>query len=257
MIIVDREEMQRTDRSGRTKEELLRSFYKEGWYDFNEFRDSQDWTQIKTFETDPEKSFVGDKLKIHDIDDLHPAKERLITWLCDSLKNEPITYYEFGVRHGTSMRWVTETQTHPDSRFYGFDTFEGLPEDWIPFWGANGIGGGATKGMMDAKQPKIGDERVKLYKGLFQKTLPICLKEHPPKNRLFINIDCDIYSGALFVLTSMHPYLKYDDYVYMDEFFDLLNEFAAFNDYVRAYYVKDKYRLIGRAYDGHLFQFTD
>lgn len=38
MIILDREEMQKTDRLGRTKEELLRSFYKEGWYDFNAVR---------------------------------------------------------------------------------------------------------------------------------------------------------------------------------------------------------------------------
>ena len=52
---------------------------------------------------------------------------------------------------------------------------------------------------------------------------------------MVMNIDSDLYSSALYVLTSMHPLLRSGDYVYFDEFFDALNEFSAFNDYVRAY----------------------
>ncbi len=52
----------------------------------------------------------------------------------------------------------------------------------------------------------------------------------------------------------LHPYFKEGDLVYFDEFVDELNEFAAFNDYVRSFYMRERFRLIARAYDGYLFQ---
>ena len=41
----------------------------------------------------------------------------------------------------------------------------------------------------------------------------------------------------------------------VDEFFDELNEFAAFNDYVRFYYCKDNFVPVARAYDAMLFKY--
>jgi hypothetical protein len=35
---------------------------------------------------------------------------------------------EFGVRHGTSIRQLASLT--PQNPIYGFDSFEGLPEDW-------------------------------------------------------------------------------------------------------------------------------
>jgi len=64
---------------------------------------------------------------LHDRDALFP-------FLDDKLGPDPITYLEFGVQRGNSMRkWVGLNQ-HPDSTFHGFDTFEGLPEDWNARW---------------------------------------------------------------------------------------------------------------------------
>ena len=52
----------------------------------------------------------------------------------------------------------------------------------------------------------------------------------------------------------MHPLLRSGDYIYFDEFFDALNEFAAFNDYIRAYNAKDWFAPVARSYDGLLFR---
>src|SRR5579864_4922166 len=46
------------------------------------------------------------------------------------LKDEPIDYLEFGVADGGSMRAWCQINQHPGSRFFGFDCFTGLPEDW-------------------------------------------------------------------------------------------------------------------------------
>ena len=43
--------------------------------------------------------------------------------------NDPIDYLEFGVYRGETLRMWTEINRHADSRFIGFDSFAGLPED--------------------------------------------------------------------------------------------------------------------------------
>ena len=55
----------------------------------------------------------------------------------DILKDAPIDYLEFGVFRGDSIREWCSLSTSPDSRFYGFDTFTGLPEHWFGDFGKN------------------------------------------------------------------------------------------------------------------------
>lgn len=139
----------------------------------------------------------------------------------------PIDYLEFGVREGGTMRSWLRLNAHPDSRFFGFDTFTGLPEKW----------GTWDKGAFDAggKLPEIDDDRVQFLPGLFQQTLPGFLRDFTPRSRLVINNDSDLYSSTLYVLTVLHALLVPGTIVIFDEFSSPLHEFRAFHDFLAAY----------------------
>src|SRR5690606_15498252 len=46
----------------------------------------------------------------------------------EGLDKKAIDYFEFGVSSGSSFRWWLAHNTNTESNFFGFDTFEGLPE---------------------------------------------------------------------------------------------------------------------------------
>ncbi|HNR17286.1 MAG TPA: TylF/MycF/NovP-related O-methyltransferase [Chitinophagaceae bacterium] len=146
----------------------------------------------------------------------------------ESLLTTPVNYLEFGVAAGQSFKWFLGKNTHPESRFAGFDTFTGLPEDF----------GVYKKGTFnsDTEAPKIEDTRGKFYQGLFQQTLPGFLAEFDNKNRNVIMMDADIYSATLYVLTSIAPFLKKGDIIFFDEFAVPTHEFKAYQDFIQSYY---------------------
>ena len=239
----------------------IASYYASGYRNLEEFSQSQNWNQIKNFEQYYDEALQENGRKLilttNAKRDLLPAKHKLLQFAVNLIGNCPINYLEFGVRAGVSMKVVTSAQLHQNSKFYGFDTFEGLPEDWVSFWG-NKKSKMFGKGAMAVEQlPVFDDRRIKLFKGVFQDTLASALKTINQENLAFINIDCDIYTGALYALTMCHPYLKSGSLIYFDEFYDPLNEFAAFNDYIRSYYLKSKFTLVGRAYDAYLLRYGE
>ena len=148
---------------------------------------------------------------------------------------EPITYLEFGVSGGYSFDWWVKANNHPSSAFAGFDTFEGLPEDW----------GGFKQGAMIANVPQMDDSRVKFYKGLFQQTLPAFVKELDPDRRKVILMDADLFTSTLYVLTMLAPCLKKGDIILFDQFNVPMHEFLAFQMFTSSFYLK--FDLIGAA----------
>jgi O-methyltransferase len=115
----------------------------------------------------------------------------------EQLTNE-INYIEFGVAGGYSFKWWLEQNRNPNSKFYGFDTFDGLPEDWGPFKKGSFTNNNAV--------PEINDARGKFYTGLFQQTVPGFVKEFDPSRRNVLMMDADLYSATLYALTSLAPY---------------------------------------------------
>jgi hypothetical protein len=115
-----------------------------------------------------------------------------------------------------------------ESRFFGFDTFSGLPEDWER---------GHPKGTFDTggEAPNIDDPRVSFVKGLFQETLRGFLKGFAPSSRLIIHVDCDLYSSTLFVLGTLDRYFQHGTIIIFDDFYSMNHETRAFMDYDRSF----------------------
>lgn len=151
------------------------------------------------------------------------------------LKNIQIQFYEFGVASATSFKWWLNENKNPESQFWGFDTFEGLPEDWHFY----------KKGDMGFEMPNIEDNRARFFKGLFQDTFHPFLAEYPIKKGVqkVIHMDADLYSSTLFILTSIAPHLTEGDIILFDEFNVPNHEFAAWTAFVKSYYVQ--YEVLG------------
>ncbi len=146
--------------------------------------------------------------------------------------DEPVLVLEFGVYKGKSMRFWADKFTNPASSLHGFDSFRGLPEDWLTKF---------PQGAFDVQgqTPNIDDDRVAFHVGWIQNTLPVFLDENAEliKNakNVLVHIDVDIYSASLFVLATL--WHKLDKFSLMfDEF--SVDENQSFADFTSAFPVK-------------------
>lgn len=151
--------------------------------------------------------------------------------------DKTINYLEFGVAGGVSFKWWLSRNADMNSRFYGFDTFEGLPEDFGPY----------KKGTFGSNQkvPEINDNRGKFFTGLFQQTLPGFLETFDNTRKNVIMLDADLYTASLYTLATLAPYLKKGDIIFFDEFVVPTHEFMAFENFTRSWYIN--LELIGAA----------
>lgn len=153
----------------------------------------------------------------------------------ENLAGKEIVYLEYGVAAGASFNWWLKTNTHPGSRFFGFDTFEGLPEKWGSFY---------DKGDMRFEMPEINDPRGKYIKGLFQDTLPGFIEDQKDQLKSqatrVILMDADLYSATIFTLSQLFPVLKKGDIIMFDEFSVAMHEFKAFLEFTGNFYIKLK-----------------
>jgi O-methyltransferase len=135
-----------------------------------------------------------------------------------------IDFLEFGVFAGNSIRLWSEMNRDPQSRFIGFDSFEGLPEDWTRNY---------PKGTLNrgGRVPEIDDDRVSFVKGWFQNTLSGFLNGFTPRSRLVVHSDSDLYSSTLFTLASLNTLLVPETVVILDDFSVATHVFRAFDDY--------------------------
>ena len=62
-------------------------------------------------------------------------------------------------------------------------------------------------------------QNVHLIKGLFNKTLPGCLKQHANEPVAYASIDCDLYTGAEQVLGTLRGRLRVGTLLHFHELF--------------------------------------
>lgn len=139
---------------------------------------------------------------------------------------EAIDYLEFGVSKARSFTWWIGHNQHPESRFYGFDTFEGLPEKW----------GNFEKGAMSANVPDIEGSRHQFFVGLFQDTMDGFLAGFTRKKRMVVHFDADLYTATYYALNKIAPLLQPGDVIFFDEFGVPMHEFKAFTEFFESYY---------------------
>jgi len=146
--------------------------------------------------------------------DTNAVRLRELEWLAPFIKEESLCL-EFGVFNGTTINSVAKAR--PDLTFHGFDSFEGLPEDWE--MGGKHVRADAfdRSGVM----PEVEDN-VKLYKGWFDKTLPEFLDtfENPEvlRNSIgYLHVDCDIYSSTVTVMEELNHLIVPGTIIRFDE----------------------------------------
>jgi len=126
-------------------------------------------------------------------------------------------WLEFGTFRGDTTRRIAKWGN--GKTVYGFDSFEGLPEDWV-----GRTDHGCPKGTFNLGghiPPPI--ENVIFIKGWFNDTLPLFLQAHPEPIS-FLHIDSDIYSSAKTILTLTAPRISNNSIIVFDE----LVEYPAF-----------------------------
>lgn len=156
---------------------------------------------------------------------------------------EKFAYLEFGCAAGKVVERWAQNCPHPDCRFWGFDTFTGMPEEW------RGLGWRVPAGSwsQDGKLPQTDDPRVSYVKGRFQDSLPGFLEETKlmtSHEHYVIHLDADLYTATLYVLTMLHPILDRAT-VLFDEFDCPLDEMRALEDFCTSYCVD--YEVLGVA----------
>jgi hypothetical protein len=144
---------------------------------------------------------------------------------------------EFGVWKGESINFFAKSC--PKARVIGFDSFEGLEEDW---YGVHHKGYFSTNGQL----PKC-ERNVNLVKGWFEDTLPKFCRELQQEKIQLLHMDADTYKPTAYVLNSLSNNLGEGTIIIFDEYFGYpnfrLHEFKAWKELVDSSGLK--YRYIG------------
>lgn len=151
-------------------------------------------------------------------------REALFTELANRCGHEHVLYLEFGVAAGASIRTWSRLLRHPDTQLHGFDSFEGLPTDWI-------LDRPAGHFHQGGEPPKIDDPRVHFHKGWFSDTLPRFPWPTGWK-RLIANFDADLYSSTVQALEFVEDYVRPGTILYFDEFSHHEHERRAFDEFL-------------------------
>jgi len=142
------------------------------------------------------------------------TREQLWCRMLSCLKQDSeVTVFEFGVGYGYTTRWWLSRSSLID-KWYGFDTFTGLPRAWRHF----------AAGAFDAngKPPEISDSRIEWIVGKVENTfsanrIQVTSSEDKTKTQRVFILDLDLYEPTKCVARQVFPQLREGDLLYVDE----------------------------------------
>lgn len=166
---------------------------------------------------------------------LFHKREDLWDYSLQKIKKDGV-FLEFGVWYGRSINYMARKLKN--RKFFGFDSFEGLQEDWFGTW--------MPKSFFDQKGrlPNVPNN-VKLIKGWFKNTLPDFLEEE--NNFALIHIDCDTYESTKEIFEILGNKIDSGTVIIFDEYHGnpgwKYGEFKAFKEYINKF--SKEYSYIG------------
>jgi len=144
----------------------------------------------------------------------------------------PGLFMEFGVRDGYTINWSARWTNRT---IYGFDSFEGLPEDWTSQ---------LRRGVFKVEAIPRVRSNVQLVKGLFHNSIPAFLTTHA-EPAAFVHIDSDLYCSAVTVFQFLARRIQTGTVIVFDEFFNYPGwkdgEFKAFTEFSLRHGVEFEY----------------
>lgn len=117
-------------------------------------------------------------------------------------------FCEFGVFRGETINYIASKVTRT---VHGFDSFEGLPEDWRAEF---------TAGRFKVDRLPSVRASVQLHKGWFEHSVPEFIREHSAAPIAFLHIDCDLYSSTTTVLRGLADRIVAGTVIQFDEYFN-------------------------------------
>jgi O-methyltransferase len=173
--------------------------------------------------------------RYHPTMEFKPADPRLLTstlrcfqWLLENNLAEGSDYLEFGIFRGFNL-WYSQSLARAfgvkDMRFFGFDSFFGIPP-------VNGIdaGGAFREGDFSAYKDDVHAALTRfgvdwnntfLIEGFFENSLnQATIKQYALRRSSFCVVDCDLYSSTVTVLNFIAPLLGDPCLLYFDDWAD-------------------------------------
>lgn len=124
---------------------------------------------------------------------------------------------EFGVGTGTSLGMINDVLGYNCEKVVGFDSFQGLPEDWKQGFPKGAFG--VDEDQVEYEASRIAEETgAEIVVGKFQDTLDRWMKENDSHPISFLHIDSDLYSSAKYVLERTCEAWESDTIIVFDEF---------------------------------------
>lgn len=154
------------------------------------------------------------------------------------------TWVELGVATGRSTRDIVRTAAELGRRprLHAFDSFEGLPEDFIP---------GVEKGSFATEPPTFVEENIELHVGWFRDTLPGFASTLTGQIG-FMHCDADLYSSTRLALDTLSAHIGPGTALLFDEYWNFSgcyeHEYRAFREFIAGSGLRFRYLGYNRNY---------